>query len=91
MIAAKSHVPMILKARSDPILFRANTRRNRPYSLHAKGKLTSSSRSVAAQTINGTLLPAVSTDLAPNFYPVLSSLRRLIVPCLAGCAKAMGA
>ena len=32
-----------------------------------------------------------SDDLAPNFYPVLSSLRRLIMPCSAGCAKAMGA
>jgi SIR2-like domain len=30
-------------------------------------------------------------DLAPNFYPVLSSLRRLIMPCWAGCAKARGA
>ena len=30
-------------------------------------------------------------DLAPNLYPVLSSLRRMIMPCWAGCAKAMGA
>jgi hypothetical protein len=30
-------------------------------------------------------------DLAPNFYPVLSLLRRLIMLCWAGCAKAMGA
>ena len=30
-------------------------------------------------------------DLAPNFYPALSSLRRLIMPCWAGCAMAFGA
>jgi hypothetical protein len=29
-------------------------------------------------------------DFASNFYPVLSSLWRLTVPCLDGCAKAMG-
>ena len=29
-------------------------------------------------------------DLAPNFYPVLSSLRRLIMPCWAGDAITMG-
>ena len=27
-------------------------------------------------------------DLAPNFYPALSLLRRLIMPCWAGCAMA---
>jgi thymidylate synthase len=32
---------------------------------------------------------SIASDLAPNFYPVLSSLRRLIMPCLAGCAKAI--
>ncbi len=30
-------------------------------------------------------------DLAPNFYPALSSLRLLIMPFWAGDAKAMGA
>jgi hypothetical protein len=30
-------------------------------------------------------------DLAPNFYPALSSLRRLIMPCWACDAMAMGA
>jgi hypothetical protein len=35
--------------------------------------------------------PEMPDDLAPNFYPSLSSLRRLIVPFWAGCAKAMGA
>jgi YD repeat-containing protein len=40
MIAVKSHVPMILKAKCSPVLFRANTRRNRPDSLHVKGKIT---------------------------------------------------
>jgi transposase len=30
-------------------------------------------------------------DLAPNFYPVLSSLRRLIMPFWARVAMAMGA
>ena len=33
----------------------------------------------------------VAGDLAPNFYPALSSLWRLIMPCWAGCAMALGA
>jgi hypothetical protein len=32
----------------------------------------------------------VAGDLAPNFYPVLSSLRRFNMPCWAGDAMAMG-
>jgi hypothetical protein len=39
----------------------------------------------------GRLAQQMHFDLAPNFYPVLSSLWRLIMPCLAVCAKAMGA
>jgi hypothetical protein len=33
----------------------------------------------------------IALDLAPNFYPALSSLRRLIMPCWACDAMAMGA
>ncbi len=38
-----------------------------------------------------TILGVIEYDLAPNFYPALSSLRRLIMPCWAGCAMALGA
>ncbi len=34
---------------------------------------------------------ALAADLAPNFYPALSSLRRLIMPCWACDAMAMDA
>ena len=45
-------------------------------------------REVTAERIRDKI---AASDLAPNLYPVLSSLRRMIMPCWAGCAKAMGA
>ena len=37
------------------------------------------------------LTAGIASDLAPDFYPALSPLRRFNMPCWAGCAMAMGA